>query len=42
MRAPLASILEKVRLQLELDQERGVAALPLRVCASSGARTAGD
>ena len=42
MRAELASTLEEVRLQLELDHEHGAASLPARARALQGARVAGD
>lgn len=42
MRREFATALEEVRLQLELDQERGAAPLPVRARALQGARAAGD
>jgi hypothetical protein len=42
MRAKLARTLEELRLQLELDQERGAAPLPVRARALQGARAACD
>lgn len=35
-------MLDEVRLQLELDQERGATPLPVRARALQGARSAGD
>jgi hypothetical protein len=42
MRGELARTLEEVRLQLELDQERGVTPLPVRARALQDARAARD
>jgi len=42
MRRELARTLDEVRLQLELDQERGVTPLPVRARALQGARAARD
>ena len=42
MRGELSGVLDEVRLQLELDQERGATPLPVRARALRGARTAGD
>ena len=42
MRRELSGVLDEVRLQLELDQERGAIPLPVRARALRGARMAGD
>jgi hypothetical protein len=42
MRGELSGVLQEVRLQLELDRERGATPLPVRARALRGARTAGD
>ena len=42
MRGKISGVLDEVRLQLELDQERGATPVPVRARALQGARTAGD
>ena len=42
MPGALANVLDELRLQLELDQQRGSPPLPVRARALQGARVAGD
>jgi hypothetical protein len=42
MRGGLVGVLDEVRLQLELDEDRGATPLPVRARALQGSRAAGD